>query len=233
MLGVVLDRLLADKIVVSAVAGALETHSSIAAAVAAVSANPAVAAAVSAAVIAGDPPEPPLPPPPGGSDGAGGGNGRLSYRERVARFVERFAPERGRLIAAGTDDVIARAIAEAARDGVFGEAAVAARVTAALTGVRAATWRARRIARTETGAAQNAALLEMAGARGKPFEKTWVAIEDARTRPTHAAADGQTVSGDALFSVGGAAMAHPGDPSAPLSEIVNCRCTMLLREIPE
>jgi hypothetical protein len=33
------------------------------------------------------------------------------------------------------------------------------------------------------------------------------------------------VLGD-TFSVGGASMAYPGDPSGPPKEVVNCRCTI-------
>lgn len=54
----------------------------------------------------------------------------------------------------------------------------------------------------------------------------WVATNDARTRPTHAAADGQVRVIGQPFEVGGYPMLHPLDGSlgAPASEIVSCRC---------
>lgn len=227
LLGAALERLLEDKSVVGAITAALESEATFAGAVAAAGRNPAVAASVAAAIIesgtTGGGSSPPLSPSP-----SEGGGERLTYRERVARFVEQHANQRGAMIAEGTRETITATIAQAAREGVFGERAVAARVAEALTGVRKATWRAARIARTEVGAAQNAALIAIAEDRGRPFTKTWVAIGDDRTRPTHAEASGQKIASDELFDVGGAQLAHPGDPNGPLKEIVNCRCTMLL-----
>jgi hypothetical protein len=56
--------------------------------------------------------------------------------------------------------------------------------------------------------------------------KTWSAILDKVTRPTHVEADDQTVPKDDPFIVGGAQLMFPGDTSlgAPLDEIINCRC---------
>lgn len=234
LVGQVVDRLLEDRAVVLAIESALEGEATFAGAVAAVARNPAVASAVTDAVIAtGAPPALPPPPParPPSSPADGGGPRRPTYRERVAAFVEEYARQRGILISEGTRAAITEAIAQANREGIFGESAVAARVAETLTGVRTANWRARRIARTEVGAAQNAALLAIAEDRGRPFTKTWVAVDDPRTRPSHAAANGQKIASDGMFTVGGAQLAHPGDPSAPLKEIVNCRCSMLLETV--
>lgn len=57
--------------------------------------------------------------------------------------------------------------------------------------------------------------------------KRWVAHHDERTRHSHLAANGQTVAIDDPFIVGGAALAFPGDPSAPMEEVANCRCVMV------
>jgi len=85
--------------------------------------------------------------------------------------------------------------------------------------------RARTIARTEVVSASNAGA--MAGARAipelAPETKTWLATTDARTRPTHIEADGQTVPIDDMFNVGGAMMEYPGGPG-PAAEVINCRC---------
>ena len=53
----------------------------------------------------------------------------------------------------------------------------------------------------------------------------WIATNDSRTRDTHNAAHGQIVPVDVPFRVGGAELMHPGDPTGPIKEIANCRCT--------
>jgi len=90
--------------------------------------------------------------------------------------------------------------------------------------------RAMVIARTET---HNAAMAGVEAALKykniKVGSKTWVAINDNRTRPSHVAVGGTTVPFDEPFSVGGAQMMRPGDASlgAGAEEIVNCRCSIL------
>lgn len=54
--------------------------------------------------------------------------------------------------------------------------------------------------------------------------KTWIARDDTRTRPAHAAADGQTVSIFAPFHVGGFNLRYPHDPFGPPGQTYNCRC---------
>lgn len=58
--------------------------------------------------------------------------------------------------------------------------------------------------------------------------KTWrSAIFSTRTRPTHVAANGQTVGMDEMFEVGDALLRFPGDMEAnEPGEIVNCRCVL-------
>lgn len=55
-------------------------------------------------------------------------------------------------------------------------------------------------------------------------EKIWSATGDARTRPSHMSANGQRVKLNEPFLVAGYRMLYPGDPSAPASETINCRC---------
>lgn len=52
----------------------------------------------------------------------------------------------------------------------------------------------------------------------------WVAMADTRVRDTHEIADGQIAPVDGEFRVGGQRLDHPGDPTAAISEIANCRC---------
>jgi hypothetical protein len=56
---------------------------------------------------------------------------------------------------------------------------------------------------------------------------------DNRTRPTHAAADGQVVERDQRFEVGVAHLDYPGDYTGPPDETINCRCTCLFVDSPE
>lgn len=90
-------------------------------------------------------------------------------------------------------------------------------------------------ARTEAIGALNAGRTEAfrAIAEAEPdvqFEKLWLSTDDARTRETHEAADGQRVPLDSTFIVGGFELAFPGDPSGPPQEVIQCRCTLLLVE---
>lgn len=239
--GAIVATLKADAAVVAAVEAALAAEGSVAGALAVVQKNPVVMQALAAAVVAqppppsggGSPPRPPaLPPgPPPTPPPVGPPPEDPAFRDRVAQFVRQFAPDRGRKIAAATQDAVTEALAKAAREGL-GEAATARRVREALAGT-VSVRRARTIARTEIGSAQNAAILFTAdGAERQDVRRIWLAIDDARTRPSHAAADGQTIGPGERFLVGGFALAHPGDPNGPAREIVNCRCSMLLERIP-
>lgn len=89
-------------------------------------------------------------------------------------------------------------------------------------------WRTRAelIARTETTGAMNAGALQAMRDEGVTT-KVWLATGGPRTRPEHAAADGQTVPIDQPFTVGGYDMQMPGDPSGPVDMTVNCRCSMV------
>jgi hypothetical protein len=91
--------------------------------------------------------------------------------------------------------------------------------------------RARTIARTETIGAYNgghlAAWSVLEEETGEPVHKVWLATIDPRTRDSHFAADGQRRPLGEPFDVGSASLAHPGDPTGPAGEVINCRCTML------
>lgn len=86
--------------------------------------------------------------------------------------------------------------------------------------------RALLIARTEATGANN-----FAGIRALVDEgvatKEWVATEDARTRETHRVADGQQAPVLGRFLVGTSSMIFPGDPTAPVGEVANCRCVLV------
>ena len=90
------------------------------------------------------------------------------------------------------------------------------------------------IARTETTRVQNSAKLDV-GTHGEELGfdmwKRWVATTDTRTREDHLAMDGVEVPNDEPFVLpDGSEMMFPADVSmgADVSQIVNCRCTMIL-----
>lgn len=95
--------------------------------------------------------------------------------------------------------------------------------------------RAATIARTEThGAASHANHKYYQQAQvdlGIAMEKRWLATGDDRTRPAHAAANGQRVGMDEDFIVDGVAMAHTGDPKGGAKNIINCRCNTLYHDV--
>ena len=146
-------------------------------------------------------------------------------QEAFLIWLETHALER----AVGLKDSVVKSVkdilVDAAREG-DGTETTARKIAKEISGEKARV-RARRIARTETHTAANKASVEAAGASGLDLIKEWGATEDHRTRPSHAEADGQRVEMGEQFTVGGALMDFPGDPNAPASEIINCRCTLL------
>ncbi|PWJ80641.1 phage Mu protein F like protein [Pseudaminobacter salicylatoxidans] len=93
------------------------------------------------------------------------------------------------------------------------------------------------VARTETLSSLNASTreaFEQAIAVGnvsrQDVRKVWKATKDNRTRDTHRVLDGESVGMDEAFtSPSGARLQFPGDPSAPASEIIACRCFLTYR----
>ncbi|MET9462439.1 phage minor head protein [Streptomyces canus] len=89
--------------------------------------------------------------------------------------------------------------------------------------------REERIARTEAGRAWNTATLGAArDATGTPapIVKQWLSRHDDRVRHDHADANGQIRFLDEQFEVGDVKMDAPHDPTAPASQVVNCRCIL-------
>ncbi|MFH1230013.1 MAG: phage portal protein [Planctomycetota bacterium] len=91
---------------------------------------------------------------------------------------------------------------------------------------RAEPYRARTIARTEVISASNNASLIGYKTMGAE-KKEWLTAIDERTRPEHAAVNGQVVNIEDDFSVGGEIMAYPGDPKGSAKNLCNCRCTLI------
>ena len=119
-----------------------------------------------------------------------------------------------------------------------------------LTNPRSRTWRsfAARVARTEAAAGFNGVRVAAARVRDRiraavdrvrgassevppRLVKRWVTQHDSRVRHSHEEANGQRVELGAEFTVGGFALQYPGDPLGPPSEVINCRCFVVLDEV--
>lgn len=88
--------------------------------------------------------------------------------------------------------------------------------------------RATVIAQTETAAAYGYARDEAMRGTGVQY-KQWLTSGNENVRPTHMAAERQTVPVDEPFMVGGYPLNFPGDGSlgAPPEELINCRCVQI------
>ena len=87
--------------------------------------------------------------------------------------------------------------------------------------------RARICARNETNKAVETLNYDDAVSKGFR-KKKWKTMLDGKERPSHRNANGQIVDINEPFTIGGSKMLHPFDTTfdAPLSEILNCRCTV-------
>jgi HK97 family phage portal protein len=89
------------------------------------------------------------------------------------------------------------------------------------------TWRAERIARTETTAALNMGYEESLKATGVR-RKMWVTAHDERVRESHQQMEGEIVDLDDYFVLpSGARLRFPCDPEGAPEEVINCRCTIV------
>lgn len=84
--------------------------------------------------------------------------------------------------------------------------------------------RAEVIARTEVTHIANIAAEQSALETGLKLKKVWIFTHDDRTRDTHKNVSRKPIDSTDKFLVGGVSMDKPGDSSAPLREIINCRC---------
>lgn len=97
------------------------------------------------------------------------------------------------------------------------------------TGSQLGPVRSERIAQTEANRAWNAgvqAAAEALSGPARPLVKQWRTMDDDRVRRDHRDANGQLRLLDEAFDVGGFSMRYPGDPTAPASLVINCRCRM-------
>lgn len=93
------------------------------------------------------------------------------------------------------------------------------------------------ISRTEALASLHAAqyealrqLVDTGKVTASQVRRVWDSASDFRVRPSHRAADGQSVGLDEDFVMpSGARMRYPGDPRGGPAEVVNCRCNVKVR----
>lgn len=94
-------------------------------------------------------------------------------------------------------------------------------------------YQALRIARTETTTATNVSTVLAAHNSDLVLEKTWISVQDNRTRRQpksmfdHLDMNGQKVSEFGNFFVGGEEIEYPGDPKATAGNTINCRCKVV------
>lgn len=91
-----------------------------------------------------------------------------------------------------------------------------------------ATYKAMRIAQTESHRVQQAARLDglnEASNMGVIMKKQWMSTLDGNTRDVHQNMDGETVDTDKPFIVNGEYLQYPGDPVGSPENVINCRCT--------
>lgn len=94
--------------------------------------------------------------------------------------------------------------------------------------------RAETIARTEAMRVTHQAndqlmvqMMESGQVEGQTLWREWKSARDGRTRDTHALMNGQRRRiGEPFVSLSGAMLLYPGDPTAPGSETINCRCSL-------
>ena len=92
-------------------------------------------------------------------------------------------------------------------------------------------YRAVLIARTESCTTMNAGATELYKAENIQM-KEWISVQDDRTREAHLMMDGTVIPMSDKFEVPatsqseGAMMEYAGDPTAPASQVCNCRCTI-------
>ena len=168
-------------------------------------------------------------------------DGRMGFSEEIIRLMQEYFGidllNDAEDITAYTRYVIGKILSKGAQDGLsFDEMA-----KMIMTSTELGPMRARRIARTETVTAANGAAMITAKRSGAKMTKTWISIQDRRTRhnqwANHYTIDGLTVDYEKPFKLqsqrlGEILMQQPGVRTqdnglpVPAVEVVNCRCTV-------
>ncbi len=153
------------------------------------------------------------------------------WANAFAFMGNQVAGQRVTLVSATAQATLTNTIRQFMSDPVFmssGEAVQSKMLRQKFDGL--ADYQARRIVRTEATNAANYAT-EQAAVNlfaGQDLTKTWRSGFDARVRDAHRAANGQVVPFNSKFSVGGESLQRPGDPNGSASNVINCRCSMIV-----
>jgi SPP1 gp7 family putative phage head morphogenesis protein len=140
-------------------------------------------------------------------------NAWLTY---VAHYMADHTGDKIKGLASETKDMIKNAIFSGAEEGETMDKTTA-RVKDCF-GDDMETWRATRIARSETVSAYNTATLQQSKDAGSTLDLLWCATDDDRTRPAHAAMDGETVPAGSEFDC--------EDGTTMPGMAINCRCCL-------
>lgn len=62
------------------------------------------------------------------------------------------------------------------------------------------------------------------------LEKSWIHVQDEKTRPAHRAVSTEYIPVENTFLVGGYRAKMPHDPSLPLNLLIGCRCRLHIRK---
>jgi len=151
------------------------------------------------------------------------------FEESVSRWISTYALSRAKTVADTLKKGVSSILQSAFEEGL-GEQETA-RMLREKIGSEQSISNAARIARTEAHTAASIGSDQAARSTGLDMEKEWASTEDARTRLTHAMADGQRRSMEELFDIGLAKLMYPGDPAGPAGEVINCRCVVLYHPI--
>lgn len=162
---------------------------------------------------------------------ADAGNMQSIWRNAFAFMGQQVAGQRVTMVSSTAQATLTNTIRQFMADPVFqsaGEAVQSKMLRQKFNHL--ADYQAKRIVRTEATNAANYAT-EQAALNlfaGQDMTKTWKSGYDARVRPAHQAANGQIVPFNSKFSVGGESLQRPGDPNGSASNVINCRCSMIV-----
>lgn len=153
------------------------------------------------------------------------------WRNAFAFMGQQVAGQRVTMVSSTAQATLTNTIRQFMADPIFmsaGEAVQSKMLRQKFDGL--ADYQARRIVRTESTNAANYAT-EQAALNlfaGQDMTKTWKSGFDARVRDAHRAANNQVVPFNGKFSVGGESLQRPGDPNGSASNVINCRCSMIV-----
>ncbi len=158
-----------------------------------------------------------------------GEKSRKNFTSRINDFIAEQGLIKSKYITETTIERARKIINDAKANG-DGEQQIADALEAGIGGA-VSDFRARTIARTEIHNAATYAMQETAeeisDQTGITITREWVAVEDERTRESHAVADGQIVGIDEPFEVDGEELDRPGADNGSPENVINCRCTVI------